>query len=114
MGSRDRGELPPASYRLSCQLESGGKAHTFCMCPGGMVVPATNHEGRVVVNGMSFSTRMARWANSAVIVAIEPESMDMMGPLHLWLALGMTGRMQLNGSVLRPQVESTRLCTTGF
>ena len=72
-GKSDRGELPPASYRLSCQLESGGKAHTFCMCPGGMVVPATNHEGRVVVNGMSFSTRMARWANSAVIVAIEPE-----------------------------------------
>lgn len=72
-GKTERGELPPASYRLSCQLESGGKAHTFCMCPGGMVVPATNHEGRVVVNGMSFSTRMARWANSAVIVAIEPE-----------------------------------------
>jgi uncharacterized FAD-dependent dehydrogenase len=38
-----------------------------------MVVPATNHKGRVVVNGMSFSTRMARWANSAVIVAVPPE-----------------------------------------
>lgn len=70
----ERGDLPPASYRLTTekgrQAGSGRPAHTFCMCPGGMVVPATNHPGRVVVNGMSFAARRAFWANSAVIVEV--------------------------------------------
>ena len=70
----ERGGLPPASYRLTTekgrQAGTGRPAHTFCMCPGGMVVPATNHEGRVVVNGMSFAARRAFWANSAVIVQV--------------------------------------------
>ncbi len=67
----ERGELPPASYRLAHNPEDGGlAARTFCMCPGGMVVPASNHPGRVVVNGMSFAARRAYWANSAVIVEI--------------------------------------------
>jgi uncharacterized FAD-dependent dehydrogenase len=66
-----RGELPPASYRLAWEGE-GIKARTFCMCPGGMVVPATNHPERVVVNGMSFSAQRAFWANSAVIIEVDP------------------------------------------
>lgn len=78
---RDRGELPPATYRLAYNPDAGRKAHTFCMCPGGMVVPATNHEGRVVVNGMSFSARRAFWANSAVIVEVTPEDYGGEGPL---------------------------------
>jgi len=69
-----RGELPPASYRFTTARDSRGStarpAHTFCMCPGGMVVPATNHRERVVVNGMSFAARRAFWANSAVIVEV--------------------------------------------
>ena len=72
-GKSDRGELPPASYRFTYGKSGGRDVHTFCMCPGGLVVPASNHQGRVVVNGMSFSTRRARWANSAVIVAVKPE-----------------------------------------
>ena len=80
-GHEERGELPPANYRLTHQLPGGGKVHTFCMCPGGMVVPATNHTGRVVVNGMSFSTRRSYWANSAVIVSIPPEIYGSDGPL---------------------------------
>ena len=58
----ERGELPAASYRLvSRPSKDGGKrgAHTFCMCPGGTVVGATSEEGRVVVNGMSYSGRKA-------------------------------------------------------
>jgi len=66
-----RGELPPASYRLRSSPRDARSAHTFCMCPGGTVVPATNHAGRVVVNGMSYSKRQAFFANSAVIVAVE-------------------------------------------
>ena len=68
-----RGELPPASYRLTWKPKRGRRAHTFCMCPGGLVVPATNHPERVVVNGMSFFARQAFWANSAVIVEVQPE-----------------------------------------
>lgn len=74
-----RGELPPASYRLTSHPRprlGGGDAaraaHTFCMCPGGTVVGASNHPGRVVVNGMSYSKRAAWWANSAVIVEVHP------------------------------------------
>ena len=69
-GRDDRGELPPASYRLAHNPPGAPSAHTFCMCPGGMVVPASNLSDHVVVNGMSFAARRAFWANSAVIVDI--------------------------------------------
>ena len=77
----ERGELPPASYRLAWHPPTGRKAHTFCMCPGGIVVPATNHPERVVVNGMSFSARKAWWANSAVIVEVQPSEYPGTDPL---------------------------------
>jgi len=66
-------DLPAASYRLAHNPRKGPKARTFCMCPGGVVVPAANHPGRVVVNGMSFSARRAYWANAAIIVEVQPE-----------------------------------------
>jgi uncharacterized FAD-dependent dehydrogenase len=68
-----RGELPPASYRLAHNPAGGRSAYTFCMCPGGMVVPAQHEPGTNVVNGMSFAARRAVWANSAVIVQVGPE-----------------------------------------
>ena len=79
-----RGDLPPASYRLTSRPRGRSPArpaHTFCMCPGGTVVSATNHPGRVVVNGMSFSKRQAFWANSAIIVAVKPEDYPGIDPL---------------------------------
>ncbi|MEO0601841.1 MAG: FAD-dependent protein, partial [Myxococcota bacterium] len=60
-GRTDRGDLPPASYRLAFHPDEGQAARTFCMCPGGMVVPASNHAERVVVNGMSFAARRSYW-----------------------------------------------------
>ncbi len=80
-------DLPPASYRLTSRPPARkGRpairpAHTFCMCPGGTVVAASNHDGRVVVNGMSYSRRRAPFANSAVIVQVEPEDFDGRDPL---------------------------------
>ena len=70
----ERGELPPASYRLVSRPPQGRVrgAHTFCMCPGGTVVGATSQDGRVVINGMSYSGRRAWWANSAIIVEVKP------------------------------------------
>ncbi|MFZ5476989.1 MAG: NAD(P)/FAD-dependent oxidoreductase [Myxococcota bacterium] len=74
-----RGDLPPASYRLAAPGERD--AYTFCMCPGGMVVPAMNDPGRVVVNGMSFAARRAFWANSALIVQVRPADYGAADPM---------------------------------
>lgn len=82
-----RGELPPASYRLTSKPPARRgqpvvrRAHTFCMCPGGTVVGATNLPDRVVVNGMSYSKRQAFWANSAVIAEVLPDDFDGADPL---------------------------------
>ncbi|MCB9796270.1 MAG: FAD-binding protein [Alphaproteobacteria bacterium] len=82
-----RGDLPPASYRLTSNPRPGrGRpaarpAHTFCMCPGGTIVAATNEPERVVVNGMSYSKRLAPLANSAVIVEVRPEDYPGADPL---------------------------------
>ena len=51
----------------------GRGVYSFCMCPGGFVVPATTAPDRVVVNGMSLSRRDSPYANSGVVVAIEPQ-----------------------------------------
>lgn len=77
----ERGDLPAASYRLAHNPESGPVARTFCMCPGGMVVPANNEPGRVVVNGMSFAARRAFWANAAVIVEVPPAEYGATDPM---------------------------------
>lgn len=71
-GKPRREGLPAASYRLAYHPEQGPKARTFCMCPGGMVVPAMSERGQVVVNGMSFAAQRSYWANSAIIVEVEP------------------------------------------
>ena len=81
---QDRGDLPAASYRLVSRppKNSGIRgAHTFCMCPGGTVVGATSEDGRLVVNGMSYSGRKAFWANSAIIVEVKPEDFGSSDPL---------------------------------
>ena len=75
---KGRGEfLPAAEYSFATQvpfLEScaGGKktlgVYSFCMCPGGFVVPAASNADQVVVNGMSPSTRGSKWANSGMVV----------------------------------------------
>lgn len=76
-----RADLPPASYRLAWTPPSGRGAYTFCMCPGGMVVPAQEKPDLVVVNGMSFAARRAMWANSALIVQVRPSDYPGADPL---------------------------------
>lgn len=72
---RDRGELlPAASYSLVCQVNGRG-VFSFCMCPGGLVVPASTAPGEIVVNGMSMSRRDSPFANSGTVVAIELEDL---------------------------------------
>jgi uncharacterized FAD-dependent dehydrogenase len=77
---KDRGQLPAASYALVQQTDGPGGQRgvfSFCMCPGGFIVPAATAPGEVVVNGMSPSRRDSRFANSGIVVAIEPEDMNL-------------------------------------
>lgn len=61
--------LPAASYSMVCQ--SGGRGvFTFCMCPGGIIVPASTSPGEIVVNGMSMSRRDSMFANSGLVVEV--------------------------------------------
>jgi uncharacterized FAD-dependent dehydrogenase len=64
-------KLPAAAYRLAQQVDGRG-VFSFCMCPGGWVVPAATEPGGLVVNGMSLSRRDSRFANSGMVVGVEP------------------------------------------
>lgn len=64
--------LPAASYRLASKIDGRG-VHSFCMCPGGFIVPAATENDEVVVNGMSLARRDSPFANSGMVVGIEPE-----------------------------------------
>lgn len=62
--------LPAASYNLACDINGKG-VYSFCMCPGGIIVPASTSPGELVVNGMSISRRDSPFANSGYIVTID-------------------------------------------
>ena len=64
--------LPAAEYSFVEQVDGRG-VFSFCMCPGGVLVPSSTEEGTVVLNGMSNSARNSRWADAGVVVQIEPE-----------------------------------------
>jgi len=68
-----RGEwLPAAAYVLKEQIEGRG-VYSFCMCPGGHIVPAASGEAEIVVNGMSTARRDSPYANAGIVVEIRPE-----------------------------------------
>ena len=64
--------IPAAEYSFVQQVDGRG-VFSFCMCPGGILVPSSTEEATVVLNGMSNAERNSRWANSGVVVQIEPE-----------------------------------------
>lgn len=71
--SKERNEyLPAASYSLVDQVDNRG-VYSFCMCPGGRIVPAGTTATEIVVNGMSASKRNSPFANSGIVVEIKPE-----------------------------------------
>lgn len=69
----DHGLLPRAEYHLAHRLQDGRGAYSFCMCPGGRVLPAASEQGGVCVNGMSNSRRDGPNANAALLVEVRPE-----------------------------------------
>ena len=64
--------LGAADYKLVSHLENGRAVYTFCMCPGGVVVNASSEQNAVAVNGMSYSKRDGKNANSALLVEVRP------------------------------------------
>lgn len=78
--------LPPASYSFVEQVNQRG-VYSFCMCPGGIIVPAATAPGEMVVNGMSPTRRNTRFANSGMVVEIRPE--DLKEYQHLGVFAGL-------------------------
>lgn len=88
--------LPPASYKLTAQTAENRGVYSFCMCPGGYVVNASSEPGRLAVNGMSYSKRDGRNANSAIIVSVTPADYGANGPLS-----GVTFQRRLEEKAFR-------------
>lgn len=82
---KGRGDyLPAAEYTYTAQVEERG-VYSFCMCPGGFIVPASTSPGEMVVNGMSPANRGSNWANSGMVVEIRPEDFskkELLSPLQ--------------------------------
>ncbi|MEW6332882.1 MAG: FAD-dependent protein, partial [Thermodesulfobacteriota bacterium] len=78
-GHRD---LPPADYFLTARLvQEERSVHSFCMCPGGLVIGCSAREEGVITNGMSFLSRNSPYANSAVVVNVRTGDLEGEGPL---------------------------------
>jgi len=65
----DRGPLPPSRYTLRCKVDDRS-VFSFCMCPGGLIVPTATSPGEIVINGMSLSRRDSPFANSGIVVEV--------------------------------------------
>lgn len=91
-GSERENDLPAARYSLVCQIGARG-VFSFCMCPGGLVVPAATAPGEIVMNGMSMSRRDSPYANSGVVTSVEPED------LAAWQKHGVFSAMMFQQSV---------------
>lgn len=67
--------LPAAEYSFVTQVDGRG-VYSFCMCPGGFVIPAASGPEQLVTNGMSPANRGSKWSNSGMVVQLEPEDID--------------------------------------
>ncbi len=91
--------LPKGEYHLSWRDAANDRAaYTFCMCPGGVVVPATSIEGGVVTNGMSYHNRAGKNANSALVVSVDKRDF---------------GNGVLDGIVFQEKIEQSAYKLTG-
>ena len=74
--------LPAAEYSFVTQVDGRG-VYSFCMCPGGFVIPAATGPRQLVVNGMSPSNRGTKWSNSGMVVEMHPEDVEGDSPLRV-------------------------------
>lgn len=94
--------LPAARYRLATKIRNRG-VHSFCMCPGGWIVPAATENDEVVVNGMSLSRRDSPFANSGMVCTVESEDLGALVKEHGVLA----------GLVFQKELEQTAKISGG-
>lgn len=80
-GAEEKKQLGNAPYKVTATASNGRGVYSFCMCPGGYVVNASSEEGHLAVNGMSYSGRNGKNANSAIIVSVTPEDYESDHPL---------------------------------
>lgn len=80
-GKEEEPLLGNAPYKVTAKAEDGRGVYSFCMCPGGYVVNASSEPGRLAINGMSYSKRDGKNANSAIIVSVDPEDYGSDSPL---------------------------------
>lgn len=92
--------LGAAEYRLSAQVDGRG-VYSFCMCPGGFIVPSSTCSNEIVVNGMSAAGRNSKWSNSAIVVEIRPEDI----PLEFVEQAKKIGTEKIAGLLFRKFVE---------
>lgn len=85
--------LPPATYSFVEQVDQRG-VYSFCMCPGGIIVPAATAPGEVVVNGMSPTNRNTRFANSGMVVEIRPEDLNEFRHLGVFAGLEFQRKLE--------------------
>lgn len=90
--------MPNAEYSLVAQEGDRG-VFSFCMCPGGILVPASTSPGELVLNGMSNSQRNSRWANSGVVVSVNP------GDIPEFDKFGVLSLLELQSSVEKSAFE---------
>ena len=79
--------LPASKYSLACQVDDKG-VYSFCMCPGGIIIPASTDENELVLNGMSVSKRNSPFANSGFVVEVNERDWK-----HLEVQSGFAGLM---------------------
>ncbi len=94
--------LPPAIYSFVEQVDQRG-VYSFCMCPGGIMVPASTAPGEMVINGMSPTKRNTRFANSGMVVEIRPEDLNEFRHLGVFAGLEFQRKIErlcfaLNGN----------------
>ena len=92
--------LGAAEYRVTAQVDGRG-VYSFCMCPGGFVVPSSSGPDEIVVNGMSAAARNSKWSNAAIVVEIRPEDI----PESFKAAAKEAGCPQLAGLFFRREIE---------
>lgn len=74
--------LPSAEYSMLTRVDDRA-VYSFCMCPGGYIIPATNQPGLLVVNGMSPASRGTKWANSGMVVEVLPDDITGESPMKM-------------------------------
>ena len=99
-GRGEQAGLGAAEYRVTTQVDGRG-VYSFCMCPGGFVVPSSSGPEEIVVNGMSAAARNSKWSNAAIVVEIRPEDI----PQKFHQAAKEAGCPPLAGLFFRREIE---------